>query len=77
MVNSLEDPVPPGFKLVAIEKIVIPAEEPDPDLLALDAILKEIDNEYKGLPANGEKIEERPVFIGKTKWTEERGYFES
>lgn len=69
MVDSLEDPVSEGHKLVEVPLIY---EELSAEQEAIIEILKQIDP--NSVPEQS-KIE-RPILIGETKWNEINGFYE-
>lgn len=70
VVNSLEDIVPEGYKLVEIPVVEIDYSQDEKDLFEL---LMQIDPEFV-LPSK--QVQERVIHIGLTKWTEQNGFFE-
>lgn len=70
MVNSLEDEVPEGYKLVEIPITEIDYTQDEKDLYEL---LIQIDPEFVLPP---KKTQERVIIINSTKWNEQNGFFE-
>lgn len=71
VVNSLDDVVPKGKKLLEIP--LVDAYNGSQEEQNLFNILKEIDPEY--IDSEHYKIE-RTIYPGITKWSEERGFYE-
>lgn len=73
MVKSIKDPVPENYKIVAIPvtqtDIKYPEEEKN-----LYEVLAIIDPAF--VPPPKYRIDERPVYINKTKWSVELGFYE-
>lgn len=69
MVDSVDDPVPEGYKLVEVDMIVNNVGKTDEEL-ALYEIIKDLDPDYKY-----DEIE-RPIHNGQTKWSASRGFYE-
>lgn len=67
IVNSLEDIVPEGYKLVEIPRIEVFSSEEEKQLYD---IIKEFDPTYTVMTS------ERFIDLGITKWSEERGFYE-
>ena len=68
MVNSLDDIVPKGYKLVEVDYLMDFKSEEEK---SLHEILKEIDPMYD----NTNKME-RTIHPGVTKWTSKKGFYE-
>lgn len=68
MVNSLDDPVGDGYKLVSVDIV----QEIDAETQSTIDFIKTIDPDYVHQPV----IKEYSVNIGKTRWTEELGLFD-
>ena len=69
MVDSVDDPVPEGYKLVEVDMIVNNVGKTDEEL-ALYEIIKDLDPDYKY-----DEIE-RPIHNGQTKWSASKGFYE-
>ena len=69
MVDSADDPVAEGYKLVEVDMIVDIASKTDEEW-ALYEIIKDLDPDYKY-----DEIE-RPIHNGQTKWSASRGFYE-
>lgn len=69
MVDSVDDPVAEGYKLVEVDMIVDIASKTDEEW-ALYEIIKDLDPDYKY-----DEIE-RPIHNGQTKWSASRGFYE-
>ena len=70
IVNSLNDTPPAGYRYAEMEIIETPI---DPEVKALQDIIKEVDPLYKAIEPT---YHERPIKLKKTKWTSERGFYE-
>lgn len=67
VVNSLDDIIPIGYKLVGIPMVDTFSSEEERQLYE---IIKEIDPNYT--PPKAERL----IDLGITKWSEERGFYE-
>lgn len=68
MVNSLEDVVQEGYKLV---EVPIKDKELTPEELEIENFLKEIDPDYVRVVTKIERI----ININETQWSEESGFY--
>lgn len=65
-----EDIPPDGYSFADLETIEIPVNS---EIAALENIIKEIDPEFE---VTKPIISERPLNIGTTKWSKDRGFYE-
>jgi hypothetical protein len=70
IVNSLNDTPPTGYHYAEMQIIETPI---DPEVKALQDIIKEVDPLYKGIEPS---YHERPIKLNKTKWTSKRSFYE-
>lgn len=71
VVNSLEDVVPEGYKLVGLELIETPKPMTEEEK-QLYAIIKEIDPNFEFQTVI---LQEPEIRIGETKWDEVKGFY--